>query len=393
MNRSFIRPLRVMGAILLFGVVWVQMVHATYTHNPFRQIPSVTYIPVTPSTHDDRFLGGLLGLAVGDMLGSPLEFLEKDTFSFDTPEEAFYRRALWSSDILTIFLDPYRAQSFNALGWRPGEWSDNTSNALCLVASLIERGFDLEDQLKRWIRWRDEGYMSYTRTAKDIGVSMTKILASYEKRPTQDLRQLGMINRHAFTQKLSQGNSPLVRVAPLVLWAASWETLAQMVQDHGGLTHGGAKTMESMGLLAMIQWRLIHHKGPLTREEKELILTFTSENLKEMGIRDREVTQVALSKGRRNWKIKTANQMNPSGFAIDTMECVLWAFYHHDSPQEALKSALLLGGEAATIGSIVGSLVGFAHGLSAFPKPWQENLWGYDTMVDMVQRILSKKSS
>ena len=79
----------------------------------------------------DRHRGALLGLAVGDALGTTLEFKRPGTF--------------------TAITDMVGGGPFSL---KPGEWTDDTSMALCLAESLIEKkGFDPVDQLERYLRW------------------------------------------------------------------------------------------------------------------------------------------------------------------------------------------------------------------------------------------------
>jgi ADP-ribosylglycohydrolase len=86
----------------------------------------------------ERYRGSLLGLAVGDALGTTLEFMPPGTFS---PLRDM------------VGGGPFHLQ--------PGEWTDHTSMALCLAESLIERqGFDPIDQLERYLRWYHHGHLS-----------------------------------------------------------------------------------------------------------------------------------------------------------------------------------------------------------------------------------------
>lgn len=95
----------------------------------------------------DRYRGCLLGLATGDALGTALEFRPSGTF---TPVTGM------------VGGGPF--------GLKPGEWTDDTSLALCLAESLIERrGFDPVDQLERYSRWFMEGHLSSIGTCFDIG--------------------------------------------------------------------------------------------------------------------------------------------------------------------------------------------------------------------------------
>jgi ADP-ribosyl-[dinitrogen reductase] hydrolase len=104
-----------------------------------------------------RYRGCLLGLAVGDALGTTLEFSPPGTFR--------------PIDDL-IGGGPFHL--------KPGQWTDDTSMALCLATSLIERrGFDPIDQLERYVRWWREGYLSSTGACFDIGSTVRSALMRF----------------------------------------------------------------------------------------------------------------------------------------------------------------------------------------------------------------------
>ena len=88
----------------------------------------------------DRCRGALIGLAVGDALGAAVEFKAPGTFKPVTG---------------------YRAGGPHGL--KAGEWTDDTSMALCIAVSLLQqRGFDAKDIMERFCLWKDIGYLSST---------------------------------------------------------------------------------------------------------------------------------------------------------------------------------------------------------------------------------------
>ena len=111
-------------------------------------------------TARDRFRGCLLGLAAGDALGTTLEFKKPCTFE---PIDDM------------IGGGPF--------GLNPGQWTDDTSMALCLAESLIEMdGFDPMDQMRRYVRWWRDGYLSSTEgPAFDIGSTVRDALRLFER--------------------------------------------------------------------------------------------------------------------------------------------------------------------------------------------------------------------
>ena len=106
----------------------------------------------------NKYRGSLLGLAVGDALGT-LEFKALGTF---TP--------------ITQMLGGGKYEL------KPGQWTDDTSMALCLAESLIEcGGMDLVDQMERYVRWWEEGYLSSTGECFDIGITVCSALTRFQQ--------------------------------------------------------------------------------------------------------------------------------------------------------------------------------------------------------------------
>ena len=107
----------------------------------------------------DRYRGALLALAAGDALGTTLEFSAPGTFA---PID-----------------DMTGGGPFNL---EPGEWTDDTSMALCLAESLLEMdGFDAIDQLARYVRWKRTGLHSSNGTCFDVGGTVRSALARFER--------------------------------------------------------------------------------------------------------------------------------------------------------------------------------------------------------------------
>jgi ADP-ribosylglycohydrolase len=135
----------------------------------------------------DRYRGALLGLAVGDALGTTLEFARPGSFAPITDMVGGGR-----------------------FGLQPGQWADDTSMALCLAESLIEcQGFDPVDQLTRYCRWWREGHLSSTGVCFDIGTTTRAALVAFEE--TQDPYPGPDDPRTA-------GNGSLMRLAPIPLF-------------------------------------------------------------------------------------------------------------------------------------------------------------------------------
>jgi len=94
----------------------------------------------------------------------------------------------------------------------PGEWTDDTSMALCLADSPIAcGGFNAADQMDRYVRWWREGYLSSNGECFDIGITVSDALSHY--------RRTGEPFAGS-TDPYSAGNGSLMRLAPLPLFFA-----------------------------------------------------------------------------------------------------------------------------------------------------------------------------
>jgi ADP-ribosyl-[dinitrogen reductase] hydrolase len=131
----------------------------------------------------ERAHGALLGLAIGDALGAPLEF----------------------SDPRETAAAVERGLEMNGGGvWRPGEWTDDTAMALALAESISERGLlDLDDLARRYAAWAASG-------PKDIGITTRVALSGATC--AQDARENASL-LHAQTGRTA-GNGTVMRAAP-----------------------------------------------------------------------------------------------------------------------------------------------------------------------------------
>lgn len=175
-----------------------------------------------------RFRGCLLGLAVGDAVGTTLEFAPPGTFE---PID-----------------DMIGGCPFDL---EPGQWTDDTSMALCLASSLVERaGFDAKDQMDRYCRWRNDGYLSSTGECFDIGHTINDALQRYEA--TGDPFA-------GSTAADAAGNGSIMRLAPVPMcYAHGIEKAERYAAESSRTTHGATECVDACRLLARILVRALH---------------------------------------------------------------------------------------------------------------------------------------
>ena len=303
---------------------------------------------MSETTTRDRFRGCLLGLAAGDALGTTLEFKRPGSFK---PID-----------------DMVGGGPFGLVA---GQWTDDTSMALCLAASLIESpGFDAADQLDRYMRWLREGYMSSTGTCFDIGNTTRASLMRFEStgEPYSGL-----------TDPMCAGNGSLMRLAPVPMYfvSNSAEAMARSA-DSSRTTHGAVEAVDACryfsGLLV----------GALTGVDKGTLLS--ARYCPVAGHWDRhplaaKVDAVARGSFEDNPRIKG------TGYVVDTLEAVLWAFHRTKDFREGALKVVNLGDDADTTGAVYGQLAGAYYGVEAIPAEWRGRLAMKEMLESMADSL------
>lgn len=296
-----------------------------------------------------RFRGCLLGLAVGDALGTTVEFRPRGSFERLT--------------------DMVGGGPFHLA---PGQWTDDTSMALCLAESLVTcRGFNADDQMRRYCRWAEEGYLSSTGVCFDIGVTTAQALREY--------RRTG--NPYAGpTAPDTAGNGCLMRLAPVpMFYYSDLAVAAYYAEESARTTHGAVECREACRLLARMLWRALHDAP-----KEEILLsdaeTFTGSP---------RIT--ALARGCYREKAEAA--IRGTGYVVDCLEAALWSFSRSSSFSEAVLTAANLGDDADTTAAVCGQLAGAYYGAAGIPSYWIERLAWRDDIVRLAEALYHASSS
>ncbi len=281
----------------------------------------------------DRFQGSLVGLAVGDALGGPLEFMSAD-------------------EIVAQYGGPVREMVGG--GWlnlRPGEYTDDTQMTLCIAESIVEqRAFDVADIARRFVAWHDS-------QPKDIGnITRLALQALKQGVPWQEAGHLA----HQQAGGRSAGNGSIMRCAPVALYR--WRDYQQLIADSvdsSRVTHWDDLACYSAAALNLIVAELLQGR-------RRGAVGAAIETLNELAP---AVTQRLTGVEKKN---KT--DLQPTGFVLDTLEAALSCWQLAGSFEEALVAAVNLGGDADTVGAVCGALAGADFGLAGIPSRWLDVL-------------------
>ena len=304
----------------------------------------------------DRYLGSLQGLAVGDALGTTLEFAEPGTF--------------------TPITDMIGGGPFSL---RPGEWTDDTSMALCLAESLVEKnGFDPQDQMERYVRWWKEGHLSHSGNCFDIGNTTRKALSQFEI--TQDPFS-------GSSDSFAAGNGSIMRLAPVPMFYSREPELAIMKSaESSRTTHGANEAIDACKYLSAIIAGAINGatKDELLSERYCPIDDYWENNPLTPSIDD-------IARG--SFKDKEPPDIRGTGYVVQSLEAALWAFNKGNTFEEGCLLAVNLGDDADTTGAIYGQIAGAYFGEQGLPQKWLTNLAMRPIILDLAHRLFDSSIS
>ncbi|MEA9749651.1 ADP-ribosylglycohydrolase family protein [Xanthomonas campestris pv. raphani] len=297
------------------------------------------------ATVQARFRGCLLGLAVGDAVGTTLEFCAPGSF---TP------------------IDDMHGGGPFAL--RAGQWTDDTSMALCLAHSLLYRqGFDAADQMNRYCNWYQHGYLSSTGTCFDIGGTVRQALERY------------LDGGPAFSgsdDPRSAGNGSLMRLAPVAMFYAQRpEQLGERAADSSRTTHAAPEALDACRLFAFQLRAALLGSG---RDEVLRPAALPSQSLVTPAI-GALLVRVHASVARA--------QIRGTGYVVDALSAALWCFATTDTFADAVLRAANLGDDADTTAAICGQLAGAFYGIDGIPAAWRERLQDAAEIIALADRL------
>jgi ADP-ribosyl-[dinitrogen reductase] hydrolase len=277
----------------------------------------------------DRYEGSLLGLACGDAVGTAVEFCPPGTFPRVTG-----------------------MKGGGPFDLAPGQWTDDTSMALCLAESLLAcEGFDASDQMRRYVNWWQWGYLSSTGECFDIGATVASALRRF------------VDTGEAFSgssDPSTAGNGSLMRLVSVVLYFYPCrEDVVRFAADSSRTTHAAPEAVECCQLLGLAIARALSGA-----KKKELL---------DVGdFAASEYRVAAIAKG--DYLGKSSDKIRGSGYCVASLEAAFWCFARTETFADAVLEAVNLGDDADTTAAITGQLAGAHYGVDSIPPEWLANL-------------------
>lgn len=294
-------------------------------------------------TELNRFRGCLVGLAVGDAVGTTVEFSPRGSFEPVT--------------------DMVGGGPFDL---EVGQWTDDTSMALCSAYSLVTcGGFDAEDQMKNFTMWYRNGLFSSTGICFDIGNTTKSAIWQWE---------MDGDPYAGSTMPWTAGNGCIMKLAPVpMFYEQNHEDAIYYSGESSRLTHAAPECVEA----SMLFGSMISH-ALCGSDKGEILFSYYAPDLIQSKIID-------IANG--TYRDKEIDEIKGSGYVVESLEAALWCFYNTTSYSDAVLTAVNLGDDTDTTAAIVGQLAGAYYGLDGISSEWTDKVHKYDMLIEFADEL------
>lgn len=306
---------------------------------------------------EKQIYSALFGVAVGDALGVPVEFSDRDHLR-KNPVSDFLGYMCWNQP--------------------PGTWSDDSSLTFCLAESLCN-GYDLNDIAQNFVKWYSNGYWGAHHEVFDIGGS-TKY----------SIRRLINGESPYYSGNMMEsdnGNGSLMRILPILFYLTKEADLNQIyktIKEVSSITHAHFRSVFACFIYIIYALELI--KG----YDKNLAYT-NMQNIVLGYIKDKDFNNDEIKLFDRVLKNNIGKykeiEILSSGYVLHSLEASFWCLMNENSYQKTVLKAVNLGGDTDTTAAIVGGLAGLLYGFESIPQKWINQLARKDDILDLCEKL------
>lgn len=305
----------------------------------------------------ERLQGGIFGVATGDALGVPYEFLSRK------------------------HMEQFPATDMIGYGTHKqplGTWSDDSSLTFCLMEGLLS-GYNTKVIAQKFVAWCDRAYWTPHGSVFDIGITTRQAIYRLEQGHTPEI--CGGMGEY------DNGNGSLMRILPLIYFLKDEEDIEeryQIIKEVSSMTHGHFRSVLACFIYIEFGMLLLSgtEKFQAYTKVKETVNAFVKTqnfNKKEVGFYY-QVLQEDISK-------RDPERISGSGYVLNSLEASLWCFLTTDSYEACVLKAVNLGEDTDTTAAIAGGLAGIYYGFDAIPKTWKFQLARYREIHNLIDRF------
>jgi len=310
---------------------------------------------------NQRILASILGFAVGDALGVPVEFKK--------------REALKKTPIIDM-------EEFGSHNQPKGTWSDDTSMMLATMDSIGEKDdIIFENIMNNYRKWLDEKSYTATNQVFDVGIGTKRAIEKYKN--GYKAVKCGSSDYY------NNGNGSLMRILPIALYASvnnyNEKEIVETLYYYSSMTHSHEISIMGCKIFCDYIKEIIEGNSPI--EALENISNLDYDKYYDCSYQYNRILSKKII-GLKEEEIKS------SGFIVDTLEATIWCIINSNSFEEAVLKAVNLGEDTDTIGALTGCLAGLIYGLESIPEKWINSLQNKELILKISEkyiRSLAKK--
>jgi ADP-ribosyl-[dinitrogen reductase] hydrolase len=302
---------------------------------------------------------------IGDALGVPVESLSRKQLSLSAVKNML---------------------GYGRFNLPAGTWSDDSSMILCTMEVLCN-GYSIDALGAMFRSWLFEGIWTPYGYAFDVG------LTTYMALDTISHETSARVSGR--TTEDDNGNGSLMRMLPAALWFYHHETESFMARIHeiSAITHAHPRSLVGCGMYALLVRELLlkGDKNAALRSAIDKAIAFYS---RYDGFKN-ELNHFSRILSCTLPYLKESD-INSSGYIVDTLEACIWALLRHDNTKEVIITAVNLGIDTDTTGSIAGGLAGLVYGLNSIPSEWLQSLarkHDLDALIDRFTEMTASKAA
>ena len=308
---------------------------------------------------NDKIKAVMLGHAVGDALGVPVEFCERNELA-EKPV----------TDMVGYGTYPYPE----------GCWSDDTSMSLAVLDSLASGKLDFDDIMVKFGEWYYDDEYTPTGEMFDVGNTCSYAIDNY-------FAYHKPVDECGLMEERSNGNGSLMRIHPFVMYATAtflkgneeghWLWM-ECIKRASALTHAHDRSIMGCYIYGYCLSFLLKEA---TRESLIAGIKFAGEDLDYLPEFE-HYNRIFDS----NFEKLTIDDIKSTGYVVDTLEAALWCVLTTNNYRDCVLKAVNLGDDTDTVAAVAGGLAGALYGYNAIPKEWLDTLKRRDYIEEMCER-------
>jgi ADP-ribosylglycohydrolase len=298
----------------------------------------------------------LLGLAIGDALGVPVEFNSRQTIALNPVTDMI---------------------GFGTYNLPAGTFSDDSSLAFCLAEALTQE-FNLQIIANNFIAWLTNNYWTARGNVFDVGIATSQAIRHLETGCKPELAG-GM-------EILDNGNGSLMRILPLLVYIKD-KPIAERYQITklvSSITHGHIRSI--IACFYYLEFARQISNGIDKFDVYKNLQIEISEYLNTLSINKDEIKLFDRLLQSNIYNLAD-EEIKSSGYVLHTLEASIWCLMTTNSYKEATLKAVNLGSDTDTTGAVTGGLAGLLYGWETIPENWLLQIARKEDIEDLADRL------